>query len=126
MQKSNLQPNQVFDSLRGTASHKYQEPTFESYPSLDEYKQNHAGRRFISARIQCFHRWQDKPIVDLWEDVPLDHDHLFQCMRLLLKVMNEWQNIDRVRVDFAGDVINPFQIQLQYDPMPIDVDKERS
>lgn len=114
---NNLQPNQLFDSLRGTASHKYKEPTFESYPSLDEYKEKHAGRRFILARIQCFHRWQDKPIVDLWEDVPLDHDHLFQCIRLLLKVMNEWQNIDRVRVDFAGDVINPFIIHVSYNKL---------
>lgn len=114
MKNNNLKPSEVFDSLRGTASHKYQEPTFESYQSLDEYKQNHAGRRFILARIQCFHRWQDKPVVDLWEDVPLDHDHLFQSVRILLKVMNEWQNIDRVRVDFAGDVITPFIIHVSY------------
>lgn len=117
MKKNSLQPNEVFDSLRGTARHKYQEPTYESYPSFDEYKQNHAGQRFILARIQCYHRWKDNPIVDLWEDVPLDHDHLFQCVRLLLKVMNEWQNIDRVRVDFAGDVINPFIIHMNYNMM---------
>ena len=123
MQNSNLKPNEMFDSLRGTARYVHTEPQFESYPSLEEYSKSHAGSRFILAKIGLYYRTEDKPRMEIWEDLPLDHDHMFQSVRLILKCMNEWCGIGKIRVDFAGDVINPFQIQVFQEPMPIDVKK---
>lgn len=118
MKSNSLQPNEMFESLRGTARHIHDDPTYESYPSLEEYRKSHAGSRFILAKIGLYYRTEDKPRMEMWEDLPIDHDHMFQTVRLILKCMNEWCGIGKVRVDFAGDVINPFVINVAYISFP--------
>lgn len=118
MHKSNVNPNEMFDSLRGTTRYVSEEPQFESYPSLEEYRKSHAGSRFILAKIGLYYRSEDKPRMEIWEDLPLDHDHMFQTVRLILKCMNEWCGIGKIRVDFVNDVINPFVINVAYVSFP--------
>lgn len=118
MKNKSLQPNEKFDSMRGTNRYIHEEPQFESYPSLEEYRKSHAGSRFILAKIGLYYRTEDKPRLEFWEDLPLDHDHMFQSVRLILKVMEKWCGIGKIRVDFAGDVINPFVINVTHVSFP--------
>lgn len=118
MRNKTLQPNEKFDSMRGTNRYIHEEPQFESYPSLEEYRKSHAGSRFVLAKIGIYYRTEDKPRMEIWEDLPLDHDHMFQSVRLILKCMNEWCGIGKIRVDFAGDIINPFVINVAYVSFP--------
>lgn len=110
MQNTNLKPNLMFDSLRGTARHKVSSPEWISWNSLEVYRQKHAGQRFILANITMYQNRCKQPLIELWDDLPLDHDHLLQCLHLMLKAANVFTGIVTIRADFAGGVINPVRI----------------
>lgn len=110
MKNNSLQPNEMFDSLRGTARHIVQSPGWISWNSMEEYRMKHAGQRFILANITMYQNRCKEPIINIWDDLPLDHDHLLQCLHLMLKAANEFTGVVTVRADFAGDVINSVRI----------------
>lgn len=115
MAKNELKPSKIFDTLRGTGRHKVETPAWISWSSLEDYRQRHAGQRFILANITLYQYRRKEPIVNLWEDLPLDHDHLLQSLRLLLKVANEFTGVVAVRADFPNGEVNPVRLSCMDD-----------